>query len=153
MCGKTRGREKERVKREKRERREVTATNSCTNSLYQQRPVCLPHLVPSHKQLGIRVLEEATDVRPHKLQSGNTQRQQHGNGDLEVLPVCCVVPSPYCTCTRMGVWNSIHTCQHTDTIHNRPNLWEPAKKALDSTKGLSCLPDLSSWPSAVASCW
>lgn len=38
-------------------------------------------------------------------------------------------------------------------IVNIPNLWEPAKKALDRTNGLSLSPDLSNWPSAVASCW
>ena len=106
------GREGGRERGSQREReREVEKYSDQQNYpfalLHLSSVVSFPHLVPPHKQLGVRVLEEASNIRTHKLQSGHTQREQHGNGNLEVVPFCRIVPSPY------------RTYMHTERIRER----------------------------------
>eukprot|EP01136_Pigoraptor_vietnamica_P001289 Opistho-1_new@27719 len=51
-------------------------------------------LVPAHEQLGLRVLEEAADVRARERQPGQSDGHDHRKRRLEVVPVGRVVARP-----------------------------------------------------------
>lgn len=51
-------------------------------------------LIPSNEQLGLRVLEETTNVSASEGKTSNTDAQQHAHTVLQVAPVGHVVTSP-----------------------------------------------------------
>ena len=53
-----------------------------------------PELVPPRHQLGVRVAEEAADVRAAPGESRQTQRQRHRHGDAQVVPIRGVIAGP-----------------------------------------------------------
>ena len=54
-----------------------------------------PRLHPSNHKLFVRVPEEASHVRSSKAQPRDVDGEQHGSGDLQVVPSGRVVPRPY----------------------------------------------------------
>ena len=51
-------------------------------------------LVPSHKELAVRVAKEAANVGATEAHAGHTEGQTHGDGGLEVAPLRGVVAGP-----------------------------------------------------------
>ena len=51
-------------------------------------------LVPSHKELAVRVAKEAADIGATEAHAGHTEGQTHGDGGLEVAPLRGVVAGP-----------------------------------------------------------
>ena len=51
-------------------------------------------LVPSHKELAVRIAKEAANISPTESHAGHTEGETHGDGGLEVAPLRGVVAGP-----------------------------------------------------------
>ena len=51
-------------------------------------------LVPSHKELAVRVAKEAANIGATEAHAGHTEGETHGDGGLEVAPLRGVVAGP-----------------------------------------------------------
>ena len=51
-------------------------------------------LVPSHKELAVRVAKEAANIGATEAHAGHTEGETHGDGGLEVAPLRSVVARP-----------------------------------------------------------
>lgn len=108
---------------------------------------------------GRTVCAISVDLTSTKHNSCHTQRQKHGNGDLQIVPVGHVITSPYSTLLLRQNISSTQIsrtktgeCSQYYILKDSPNLCEPAKKERERTKGLSEPPERLIKPSTVAMC-